>query len=165
MYISHPFYSCFCSLSGPFRNYACRSRLLKLVLINCILWKVLNAHRKCIRFLPFLSILKSIRYVLTPWRGHWFFLQANVCFSCKKTSWRNGISVHQCNVFQYSFFLHFVFRKETCLTFLPFLLYIFLLEWSCRANKAALFFTYSHFNLLFKNSLFHLSHLTACPSK
>lgn len=54
MYISHPFYSCFNSLSGPFRNYACRSCLLKLVLINCILWKVLSAHRKCIiRFLPF----------------------------------------------------------------------------------------------------------------
>lgn len=34
-----PFYSCFNSLSGPFRSYACRSCLLKLVLINCILWK------------------------------------------------------------------------------------------------------------------------------
>ena len=39
MYISHPFYNCFNSLSGPFRSYACRSCLLKLVLINCILWK------------------------------------------------------------------------------------------------------------------------------
>lgn len=65
------------------------------------------------------------------------------------------VSVYQCNVLQYSFFL--LFSKNVSY-FLPFVLYIFLLEWSCRANKAALFFTYSHFNLLFKNSFFHLSH-------
>lgn len=60
MYISHPFYSCFNSLSGPFRNYACRSCLLKLVLINCILWKVQSAHWKCIiRFLPFWLLWNS----------------------------------------------------------------------------------------------------------
>lgn len=85
MYISHPFYSCFNSLSGPFRNYACRSCLLKLVLINCILWKVPRAHRKCIiRFLPFWLLWNPSDYMLLmPWRGHWF-LQANICFSCTK---------------------------------------------------------------------------------
>lgn len=94
MYISHPFYSCFNSLSGPFRNYACRSCLLKPVLINCILWKVLSAHWKCIiRFLPFWLLWNPSDGVLMPWRGHWF-LQANFCFSCIKHqfSWRNGNS-------------------------------------------------------------------------
>lgn len=65
------------------------------------------------------------------------------------------VSVYQCNVLQYSFLS--LFSKNVSY-FLPFVLYIILLEWSCRANKAALFFTYSHFNLLFKNSFFHLSH-------
>lgn len=96
MYISHPFYNCFNSLSGPFRNYACRSCLLKLVLINCILWKVRSAHRKCTVLFAFCLFnyfeIHPI-YVLMPWRGHWF-LQANICFSCIKHqfSWRNGNS-------------------------------------------------------------------------
>lgn len=65
------------------------------------------------------------------------------------------------NVMYYST-IYIVF-KEIVLLFLPFVLYIFLLEWSCRANKAALiffifFFTYSHINLLFRNSVFHLRH-------
>lgn len=77
-------------------------------------------------------------------------------YKTSKISWRNGNSecFIKCNVLQYSFIL---FSKNVSY-FLPFVLYIFLLEWSCRANKAALFFTYSHINLLFKNCFFHLSH-------
>lgn len=93
MYISHPFYSWLSSLSGPFRIYACRSWLLKLVLINCILWKVQRAHQKCIiRFLPFWLRLKSIWYVFLCHKEGTEFSQANVCFSCIKhwISWRNG---------------------------------------------------------------------------
>lgn len=90
-----PFYSCFNSLSGPFRNYACRSCLLKLVLINCILWKVLSAHRKCIiRFLPFWLLSNPSGWCSYAMERALLFLQANICFSCIKHrfSWRNGNS-------------------------------------------------------------------------
>lgn len=95
MYISHPFYSCFNSLSGPFRNYACRSCLLKLVLINCILWEVQTAHWKCIiRFLPFWLLWNPSDICSYAMKRELIFLQASICFSCIKhqISWRNGNS-------------------------------------------------------------------------
>lgn len=120
MYISHPFYSWLSSLSGPFRNYACRSCLLKLVLINCILWKVQRAHQKCIiRFLPFWLRLKSIWYVLTPWRGHWIFPSRRL-FLLYKTSnlmkkWQQWVFI---NVMYYStafFNFYFIFKERVLL--------------------------------------------------
>lgn len=116
MYISHPFYSCFNSLSGPFRNYACRSCLLKLVLINCILWKVQSAHRKCIiRFLPFWLLWNPSDICSYATK------RTLICFSFwgKKTAvslvYKKNInsheematvSVYRCNVLQYSFFYY-----------------------------------------------------------
>lgn len=157
MYISHPFYSCFNSLSGPFRNYACRSCLLKL--INCILWKVQTAHWKCIiRFLPFWLLWNpsdirsyAMKRALIFASKHLFLLYKT---SILMKKWQQWVFI---NVMYYSTAFFILFSKNVSY-FLPFVLYIFLLEWSCRANKAALFFTYSHFNLLFKNSFFHLSH-------
>lgn len=111
-------------------------------------------------FCLFDYFLTSIQYMLiTPGRGHWF-LQANVRYSCTKHqfSWRKWQQWVFINVMYYSTAFLKCYFQRTCLTFLPFVSYIFLLEWSCRANKAALFFTYSHFNLLFKYCLFHLSH-------
>lgn len=55
------------------------------------------------------------------------------------------------------FFL--MFSQRRVLLLLPLCCTYVWLEWSCRANKAALFFTYSLVkNQLFQNSLFHLSH-------
>lgn len=142
MYISHPFYSCFNSLSGPFRNYACRSCLLKLVLINCILWKVLSAHWKCIiRFLPFWLLWNpSDRCSYAMKRA--LIFASKLLFLLYKTSilmkkWQQWVFI---NVMYYSTAFLFLFSKNVSY-FLPFVLYIILLEWSCRANKAALFFT------------------------
>lgn len=116
-------------------------------------------------FLPFLITLKSIQYMfLCHEEGtHFFFFFASRhLILLYKTSnlmkkWQQWVF----NVMYYST-IYIVF-KEIVLLFLPFVLYIFLLEWSCRANKAALiffyfFFTYSHINLLFRNSVFHLRH-------
>lgn len=106
----------------------------------------------------FLITLKSIRYMFLCHEEGTNFCRQNICFSCIKHQKSHEematVSVCQCNVLQYSFIL---FSKNVSY-FLPFVLYIFLLEWSCRANEAALFFTYSHINLLFKNNFFHLSH-------
>lgn len=162
MYISHPFYSCFNSLSGPFRNYACRSCLLKLVLINCILWKSAECtFWNCIiRFFAFFDYFEVHPiYVLMPWRGH--FASRHLILLYKTSNLMKKWQQWVFNVMYYST-IYIVF-KEIVLLFLPFVLYIFLLEWSCRANKAALiffffFFTYSHINLLFRNSVFHLRH-------
>lgn len=167
MYISHPFYSCFNSLSGPFRNYACRSCLLKLVLINCILWKSAECtFWNCIiRFFFCLFWLlwspsNICSYAMKRALIFYFFFASRHLILLYKTSnlmkkWQQWVF----NVMYYST-IYIVF-KEIVLLFLPFVLYIFLLEWSCRANKAALIFfflTYSHINLLFRNSVFHLRH-------
>lgn len=106
----------------------------------------------------FLITLKSIQYLfLCHEEGTDFCKQTS--FLLYKTSilmkkWQQWVFI---NVMYYSTAFLILFSKNVSY-FLPFVLYIFLLEWSCRANKAALFFTYSHFNLLFKNSFFHLSH-------
>lgn len=56
-------------------------------------------------------------------------------------------------------FIYFYF-KRTCLTFFClFVLCIFLLERSCRANKAALFFKFFHtLTCCSKTNFFHLNH-------
>lgn len=54
--------------------------------------------------------------------------------------------------------IYYYFSKECVLLFAFLCCAYFCLKLSCRANKAALFFTYSHINLLFKNTFFHLSH-------
>lgn len=119
MYISHPFYSCFNSLSGPFRNYACRSCLLKLVLINCILWKVLSAHRKCIiRFLPFWLLWNPSDICSYAMKRALIFASKRL-FLLYKTSilmkkWQQWVFI---NVMYYSTaFFKFYFQR-TCLTF------------------------------------------------
>lgn len=158
MYISHPFYSCVNSLSGPFRNYACRSCLLKLVLINCILWKVQIAHWKCIiRFLPFWLLWNPSDICSYATKRALIFASKHL-FLLYKTSilmkkWQQWVFI---NVMYYSTAFFIIFKERVLL--FAFCVVHILLEWSCRANKAALFFTYSHFNLLFKNSFFHLSH-------
>lgn len=89
-----PFLQLFLQPSGPFRRYACRSCLLKLLLINCILWEVQCAHWKCIiRLFDCVEIHLILGcLVLMPWRRHKFLWAFS--FSCiKKThqvSWRNG---------------------------------------------------------------------------
>lgn len=101
MYISHPFYSCFNSLSGPFRNYACRSCLLKLVLINCILWKKCRVHILELYYSLFFCLFWLLwspsnicSYAMKRALIFFFFLQAGIWFSCIKhqISWRNGNS-------------------------------------------------------------------------
>lgn len=161
MYISHPFYSCFNSLSGPFRNYACRSCLLKLVLINCILWKVLSAHWKCIiRFLPFWLLWKSIRYMFIRHEEGTDFCKQNICFSCTKTSilmkkWQQWVFI---NVMYYSTaFLNFIF-KETCLTFCLLCCTYFCLNGPAEQTKLLYFLHIHTLTCCSKNSFFHLSH-------
>jgi len=113
-----PFYSCFNSLSGPFWNYACRSCLLKLLLINCILWKVPSAHWKCIiRFLPFWLLWNpsnicsyAVKRALLFCKQTFVSLVQNV----KSHEEMATVSVYQCNVLQYSIFL---FSKERVLLF------------------------------------------------
>lgn len=143
MYISHPFYSCFNSLSGPFRNYACRSCLLKLVLINCILWKVLSAHRKCIiRFLPFWLLWNPSDICSYAMKRALIFASLFLLYktSILMKKWQQWVFI---NVMYYrTAFFKILFSKNVSY-FLPFVLYIFLLEWSCRANKAALFFIHT----------------------
>lgn len=77
----------------------------------------------------------------------------NSLFLLYKTSFnmKNIATVGVINVMYYS--TAFSFSNDVSY-FYAFVLYIFLLEWSCRANNAALFFTYSHVNLLFKTISF-----------
>lgn len=115
MYISHPFYSCFNSLSGPFRNYACRSCLLKLVLINCILWKVLSAHSKCIiRFLPFWLLWNPCSYAMKRaliFASKHLFLLYKTSILMKK--WQPWVFI---NVMYYSTaFFNFIFKERVLL--------------------------------------------------
>lgn len=118
MYISHPFYSCFNSLSGPFRNYACRSCLLKLVLINCILWKVQTAHWKCIiRFLPFWLLWNpsdirsyAMKRALIFASKHLFLLYKT---SILMKKWQQWVFI---NVMYYSTaFFNFIFKERVLL--------------------------------------------------
>lgn len=181
-----PFYSCFNSLSGPFRSYACRSCLLKnLFWLIVYFEKVPRAHRKCIiRFLPFSHLLKllwnpSARCSYAMKRAPLpLFLQANVCFSCIKPStlmkkWQQWVFI---NVMYYStaFFLrkkqktNVIFKERVLLFCLLCCTYI-LLEWSCRANKAAYFYFYFIFYTIHtccsRTVSFIFAILTACPSE
>lgn len=173
MYISHPFYSCFNSLSGPFRNYACRSCLLKLVLINCILWKSAECtFWNCIiRFFAFFDYFEVHPiYVLMPWRGHsFFFFASRHLILLYKTSnlmkkWQQWVF----NVMYYST-IYIVF-KEIVLLFFAFCV-VHISAWMVLQSKQSCFnffilFLHTHTLTCCSETVsFIYAILTACPSK
>lgn len=117
--------------------------------------KVPRAHRKCIiiiRFLPFfffhlLNYFEiHLRGVTTPIREHCFvfFLLYKTINSHEEMA---TMSVYQCNVLQDSVSVCFLKKKRkrkcyfqrTCLTFLPFVLYIHS-AWTVLQSKQSCFF-------------------------
>ena len=108
-----------------------------------LIWWVFQCHEEGTDFYKqtFVSLVQNTSILMKKWQ-QWVFIDVTY--------------------YSTAFFFHSYFQR-TCLTFLPFALYIILLEWSCRATKLLYFLHNSHFYLLLKNNFCHPSHFDSLP--
>lgn len=139
---------------------------VKDVLINCTLWKVLSARRKCIIhfFLPFLTFF-LIWWVFQCHEGTDFYKQTfvslvqNTSILMKKRQQWVFIDV----MYYSTAFLKFLFSKNVSYLFCLLRCTYFCLNGPAEKTKLLYFLHISHFNLLLKNSFCHLSHFDSLP--